>query len=140
MKEPVDHIERPRLPWRDKAEPSLTECGIYAVKVRTISRDDLKRRLKEWGQQRTALMTCYTCLQTATRWVTWEEDPRQMVDREIQWEGRWDNDRGFRLRDELRAIEKLIELHSDDFASLVKQVQGTIDFLTEKRKIKMGKP
>jgi hypothetical protein len=88
MKEPVDHIERPRLPWRSDAETALTECGYEAVKVKTLTRSEFARRLKEYGEQRMAILTCMTCMQTARRWSSWDEDPRQAMHREIEWEGR----------------------------------------------------
>jgi len=100
MKEPVEHIERPQLPWR-RDEPTLTECGLPAVKVSTLTRSDFRRRLKELGKQRTAMLTCMTCSNTARRWTDWDEDPRQALEREIQWEGsgRWaHNGRGMRYR------------------------------------------
>ena len=95
MKEPVDHIVRPQLPWRT-GDSAITECGYDASKVKVINREELKTRLKDMGQQRTALLTCMTCVETATRWVEWDEDPRQALEREIQWEhrGRWSGNNG----------------------------------------------
>src|SRR6185437_2674654 len=86
MKEPVDHIQRPRLPWRPADEPSITECGLNAASVKTLPRADYFARLKDLGQQRTAMLTCMTCSHTATQWPTWEEDARLAVQREINWE------------------------------------------------------
>jgi hypothetical protein len=136
MKEPVDHIERPRLPWRPESETALTECGFEAVKVKCLTRSEFFRRLKEYGEQRTAILTCMTCVQTARRWSTWEEDPRHALHREIEWEGcgAWRTDRGNLLRDELRAIAMLIKAHPDEFKVLVNGLTGTIDFLEERRK------
>mgnify|MGYP001599520162 CR=1 FL=1 len=37
MKEPVDHVLRPRLPWRSPSDPAITECGYDASKVKTIT-------------------------------------------------------------------------------------------------------
>jgi hypothetical protein len=54
MKEPVDHIVRPSLPWRSSTEPAVTECGYNAESVKTITRDELAARLKEYGEQATA--------------------------------------------------------------------------------------
>lgn len=114
MKEPVDHILRPQLPWRSDA--GITECGYDASKVKTLSRAEFLDRLKEFGQQRTALLTCMTCSDTARRHGTWDDDPRSAIDREIQWENRYRrNDRGVRLRDELLAIAALIEAHRVEF-------------------------
>jgi hypothetical protein len=117
VKEPVDHILRPQLPWRNSG--GITECGYDASKVKTLTRDEYLARLKDLGQQRSAMLTCMTCGDTARRWGTWEDDPRKALQREIEWEtyGRWGSrdDRGVRLRDELLAIADLIEAHRDEF-------------------------
>ena len=114
MKEPVDHILRPQLPWRDHG--GITECGYDGSKVKIITRAEYIERRKELGQQRTAMFTCMTCAETATRWGTWEADPRKALEREIHWETGWAReDRGIRLRDELLAIAELIENHRDEF-------------------------
>ncbi len=124
MKEPVDHIERPRLPWRSVSEPSVTECGYLADKVQSISRDDFFRRLKDYGVQRTGLLTCMTCMATAQRWPTWDKDPRRALEREINWEaGRFKQRKGHRLRDELLAIVQLIEAHTEEFQTLLERQQ-----------------
>lgn len=116
MKEPVDHILRPTLPWRDAA--AMTECGLNANSVKTLSRAEFFARLKDMGQQRTAMLTCMTCADTAKRWGTWEDDPRRAIEREVNWETSWGRqlrDRGERLRDELIAIADLIETHREEF-------------------------
>ena len=115
MKEPVDHILRPALPWREVA--ALTECGMNAASVKTLSRDEYFARLKDMGQQRTAILTCMTCSDTARRWETWETEPRHALEREIQWELSWGKSRGRGdlLRDELLAIADLIQAHRDEF-------------------------
>lgn len=124
MKEPVDHILRPRLPWRAVNEGhQITECGYDATKVPTIDRDAYLQRLKDMGQQRAALLTCMTCSDTTRRWGTWEDDPRMALQREIEWEGvgRWSSrtDRGQLLRDELSAIAALIGTYRAEFDLLV---------------------
>lgn len=118
MKEPVDHILRPQLPWRHA--PRITECGYNAERVPTITREAYFTRKKDLGQQRCAMLTCMTCADTASRWATWDNEPRQALQREIEWEGhgryRWGrNERGTRLRDELLAIAALIEAHREEF-------------------------
>ncbi len=114
MKEPVDHIARPQLPWRTDA--GITECGFNAAKVKTLTRIEFFARLKDMGQRRTAMLTCMTCSDTARRWGTWDDDPRKALEREITWESGWRrSDRGERLRDELIAIAALIEDHHDEF-------------------------
>lgn len=114
MKEPVDHILRPQLPWRDGG--GITECGYDASKVKTLTREEYLTRLKDLGQQRSAMLTCMTCGDTARRWGTWEDDPRKALEREIQWEcGYYRHDRGVRLRDELNAVAEIIQAHREEF-------------------------
>ena len=145
MKEPVDHILRPCLPWRDVQ--FVTECGINAVSVKTLSRDEFKLRLKEMGQQRTAILTCMTCSHTMRRYTSWEEDPRLAIEREIAWEGAsWNaysesirNTRGTLLRDELEAIALLIESHKPEFKELVEARQITRFFAEEGEKHRKSK-
>ena len=123
MKDPVDHILRPQLPWR--SDGGITECGYNAEKVPTITRAAYFARKKDLGQQRCAMTTCMTCADTATRWATWDDEPRQAMQREIEWEGHgsygWgrNDKRGTRLRDELLAIAALIEAHRDEFEAHV---------------------
>lgn len=145
MKEPVDHIVRPMLPWREVQ--FVTECGMNASSVKTLSRDEFTQRLKDLGKQRTALLTCMTCIQTFDRYTTWDVDPRLAIDREIAWEeahwNRWSGNvssrHGVLLRDELMAIATLIERHKSEFKELVEAEQIRRFFVEEGAKMK-GKP
>jgi hypothetical protein len=126
MKEPVDHILRPRLPWRPPTDPAVTECGYNAAKVSTLTREQFTARLKEYGRQRASLLTCMTCMQTSERHPTWEQDPRLAVAREVQWEVQWWNasmpprdTNGHRLKDELTALAALAAAHPDEFQKLL---------------------
>jgi hypothetical protein len=120
MKDPVDHILRPSLPWRSPDDAAITECGFDASKVKVLTRSEFFQRLKDLGQQRSAMLTCMTCADTARRWGTWDDDPRKALEREITWESGWRRtDHGWRLRDELLAIAALIEAHQDEFADRV---------------------
>lgn len=135
MKEPVDHILRPTLPWRETA--AITECGFDASKVKTLSRPEFFARLKDLGQQRTAMLTCMTCSQTASRWGTWDDDPRVAVQREIEWERgsvywRARSDRGQRLKDELVAVAALIESHGEEFLGIIETNTKKQDWLERK--------
>lgn len=122
MKEPVDHILRPQLPWRSDA--GITECGYDASKVPTLTREAYFARLKEFGQQRSAMVTCMTCSDTARRRGAWDDDPRQAMEREIEWEIRWrQKDHGVRLRDELLAIADLIAAHREEFDAHVSNTE-----------------
>lgn len=139
MKEPVDHILRPRLPWRDPTEPAITECGYDASKVKTISREDYTKRHKELGYQRCAMVTCMTCADTAKRWKAWSDDPREAIGREVEWEtNKWRAERGTRLLDELEALEKLVANHAAEFADLVRNIRERREW--NQRKEKPEKP
>jgi hypothetical protein len=131
MKEPVDHILRPSLPWR--SDGAITECGYDATKVKALTRADYFQRLKDFGQLRTAMLTCMTCSDTAKRWGTWDDDPRKALEREIAWESGWRRtDRGWRLRDELLAIAVLIEAHREEFDAAVDTTAQRREWLEKK--------
>ncbi len=123
MKEPVDHILRPRLPWRSPDEPAITECGYDSSRVTTISREDFVARFKEYGRQRTSLLTCMTCLQAAERWPNWDDDPRKAMQREIVWETTYREERGHLLKDELLALAELANRHRVEFVQLLSRFE-----------------
>src|ERR1044071_1722492 len=123
VKQTVDHMRRPPLPWR--REQRFTECGrriTDATKI--ISRDQLAERLRDWGQQRTSLFTCMTCWQTARRWKTFAEDPMDGLRREC-YSGADDADQ-FRI--EMRAVEILVEAHRDEFEDAMAGLERTANF------------
>lgn len=133
MKEPVDHILRPSLPWRQ--DSAITECGYDASKVPTLTRDEYVQRLKDMGQQRAAMVTCMTCGNTAARYLTWEQDPRNALEREIVWEGNGryaHKDRGTRLRDELHSIAALVAAHPEEFQAHITATEQRRDWLAKK--------
>lgn len=135
MKEPVDHILRPHLPWRSADGGAITECGFDASKVKTLTRQEYVARFKELGRQRCAMLTCMTCSDAAARWGTWDDDPRTALEREIAWEGagrRWHEDRGQRLKDELIAIAALIETHREEFEATITANIQRRDWLEKK--------
>lgn len=140
MKEPVDHILRPTLPWRLDGSGALTECGYDASKVKTLTREQFLQRLKDYGQQRSAILTCMTCSATATRWGTWEDDPRLALQREIEWENGWryrsSEGRGQRLKDELLAISELITAHRDEFEKLINDRERQREWLAKKAEMR----
>jgi len=143
VKEPVDHILRPRLPWRTD-EGAITECGFDATKVKTLTRDEFFARLKDYGQQRSALLTCMTCSDTARRWPTWQDEPRLALEREIAWErphymmyretAHIHDKNGARLRDELLAIEALIAAHREEYLALLASIDARRQWLDRKSK------
>jgi hypothetical protein len=111
----------------------MTECGLNAASVKTLSRDEFFSRLKDFGRQRTALTTCMTCSDTAERHGTWNDDPRLALEREIRWEVAWRRtDRGQQLRDELLAIAALIEAHRDEFDAHLQATVGRRAWLEQK--------
>ena len=137
MDEPVDHIARPNLPWREPAH--LIECGHSAGKVPTITRDEYQQRLKDLGQQRAAMLTCMTCATTVGRWGSWEHDPRHALGREIEWERgpgyRARESRGHRLKDELVAIAALIEAHREEFDAIIRENEQRREWLDRKAEL-----
>lgn len=126
MKEPVDHIQRPALPWR--AGATLTECGYDATKVKTITRAEFAQRVKDYGKTRTAMLTCMTCSQTAERYATWQEDPREAIEREAAWESKWRKPRTNQLRDELLAIEAMIAAYPETFKRILLNIQVRLEW------------
>ena len=135
MKEPVDHILRPRLPWR-AVEDAITECGFDATKVKVLTREEFEARFKEFGRTRMAMLTCMTCMETNARYAHWGDDPRQAMSREIDWEVRWGReirDRPQRLKDELFAIDGLIQAHQEEFAQLIDVLKRRRDWLDQKK-------
>jgi hypothetical protein len=122
---PLDHVERPALPWRPAR---LTECGLPVESFPTIDREAFQARLRELGQQRSGLLTCMTCFDTARRWPAFEDDPVGALGRET-YQGRRGGD-GF--RNELLAIAALIAAHRQEFAELLEAIGGTVN-LAERR-------
>lgn len=121
MRDPVDHVLRPNLPWR--REIGATECGLDGSKVPTLTRDEFLARLKDYGSQRTALTTCMTCCTVAGNWKTWDDDPVSALGREIRSRayGRLGDLEEIRL--ELLAIAELVAAHREEFDELLKRME-----------------
>jgi hypothetical protein len=139
VKEPVDHIIRPSLPWR--RDIGITECGYDASKVKAITRQEFFEREKDLGKQRCAMVTCMTCSDTTKRYGAWEDDPRTAIGREVTWErgeywGRGRSDRGVLLKEELLAIEVLIAAHRDEFDSIIDANRQRREWLEKKAAMK----
>lgn len=126
MSEPLDHIYRAVLPWRAQ---EMTECGRLVNDVGgVISVEEVTRRWKEWGKQRTAFTVCMTCLNTANYQDRWESDPAGVM-------RRWcslDASNHERMNTELRAIAALIDAHRTQFDGFVAGVAATTN-LAERR-------
>ena len=139
MKQPLDHIERPRLPWRSPHEPAMTECGYDASKVKTLSREAFAARLRDYGIQRAGLVTCMTCIQTFQRHPDWEQEPRLALAREINWEVQWwtpsigaRETNGCRLRDELLALARLAQTHPEAFEQYLCEIRARREWVARK--------
>lgn len=122
MADPLDHIARPRLPWRDE---SLTECGKPAASVASvISRDQAHAKVKKQGKQRAAMSTCMTCWNAAERHRDWAASPTEVIDRETNgcmWPQRDDT----QLDRELRAIAALVEAYRAEFDGYLMALEDT---------------
>lgn len=128
MSESRDHVVREPLPWRDE---QLTECGRELSDVASaISVAQLRKRLKECGQQRTAFTVCMTCYHHLHN--GWDVDPVSVIQQEGYRSGksmrsyasaapinRPEQDR--RLIFELHAIAKLVAAHRGEFDQLVEE-------------------
>lgn len=120
MKEPVDHVIRPTLPWRSQ---EYTECGRPLNDVtKVITRQEWRERLKDLGKTRAAMITCVTCYEAAERHRTWDEDPVDALRREVGYGyGRQIDG----LRDELRAVAALVQAHRDEFDGYLEGIAAT---------------
>lgn len=119
----VTHIERSNLPWHDE---HVTECGLDADRHPTWTRAEAVAIARQFGKQRFAMVCCMTCLNTAERHRTWDEDPVSCMDR---YTNRWgyggrDGDAG-QFANELRAIALLIEAHREEFDATVADLAAT---------------
>lgn len=126
--EPLTHVLRPSLPWRPP-DQALTECGLRADSHPTITRNEADTRWRTLGAQRASLWFCMTCVYTARRWATWDDDPAGCIGREVEWARRRSSTAkadGDQFRRELVAIARLVELHRDDFDHLVDDLGETV--------------
>ena len=135
--EPVEHVYRPRPPWR--ADDARTECGRETSDVRqVITRDQLMAKLKEQGKRRAAMSTCMTCLDTATRWPTWEQDPVQAIFRETysNYGGRqvYGGAPVTQFRDELIALAELVGRHPQEFEVILSGLRDTVRLADQRKR------
>jgi hypothetical protein len=116
----IVHVQRPPLPWRK--EHHRTECGLPVAGHPVIGREEFKAKVKREGVRRAQVTTCQTCLDTANRHPSWEEDPVRAVGREMErW--RWGGPRERNpFRDELLALAALVERHPEEFAEILEDI------------------
>ncbi len=143
MSEPVDHIERPALPWR--LDERLTECGKPTDKVRAvITRDAAVAKVKQQGRRRAAMSTCMTCWGVAEFNRDWSQSPTEVVAREAKRNyGRgFGGEGGETLLDrELRAIAALVEAHREEFDGFLHGLTetATLDKARAERRLRLAR-
>lgn len=146
---PLDHISRRRLPWRTEAD--LTECGkpIRELAGRVVTREEVERRVKQIGRQRTAFSTCMTCADTSNRWTSDRRgSATSAVGREaaavehIQPPHHYSQDRERaqvlwnrrqRFEAELEAIAALVAAHREEFDGYLAGVGDTVSLDDRRR-------
>lgn len=130
-KEPLAHVLRAALPWRDGLV--LTECGkLPGTGMPVLTVPEFVAKVKREGRQRSAMTTCMTCWATAVRHsvTSWAADPVGVMSREAGWARTWQpgvvrDDPAARLfRDELLAIEELVSRHREEFDGIVAGLAG----------------
>lgn len=127
---PLVHVTRgSTFPWREPDQLE-TECGRLAADVPAIGRDEMVRKIRNLGIQRASLSSCYTCMETARRHRSWDQDPVDTMRREVVGR-RHDAE----LRSELLAIEALIEAHPAEFRAYLNGLAQTVN-LAQRRKTK----
>ncbi len=118
----LDHVARPLLPWRREI---LTECGLASTPVRRIiSRDAFQEKVRRQGKKRSAMTTCMTCWDAASRWPDWAASPSEVLRREVLGT-RHDAGATSLLDDELRAVEALIAAHRVEFDEFLQGLAKT---------------
>lgn len=128
MKERVDHIQRLPLPWRVQ---TITECGLPIEAHPVISRADLKKRVADLGQQRSAYTTCMTCWNRIGRypWNKQDETLGALIDylSQASWGGARDQEATDLMRSEIEALTALIAAHRDEWDEFIAGKAETVD-------------
>ena len=115
--EPLTHIARPPLPWRDSG---LTICGKPVTQYAdglVVNIADARAAVRRLGKSRFAMTHCMTCANNADRWWTWEENPGARMAREIGYLGMTKAEPI--IHTELRVMALLIERYRDEFDEMV---------------------
>lgn len=147
--EPLAHILRPPLPWRDPADED-TECGHKSSEfARVLTGAEAISKIKAEGKRRASLDMCMTCIDTLSRWSisrqmgmavegdhavmsTFDDDPMRRLQREFTNRRRDDGDD--RMNKELRAMAYLVERHRDEFDAIMDGSVVLFDDLRRMRK------
>lgn len=117
MREPLKHIARTPLPWRESGK---TVCGKLIAQYAdglVMSLEDAAAMSRSMGKQRFALVICMTCAHNANRWTRWEDNPVARMEREVT--GGAFGKREPIFDHELRSIADLIAAHREEFDARV---------------------
>lgn len=139
MADPLKHIVRPPLPWR---ESDQTRCGRSTTEIRPellATLDEAKQIVAQHGKQRAAFLFCMTCAQGASPWREWDDDPIERMGRECSslshYGIRRDPERAERFERELRTMALLIEAHRDEWeATLASFDDDAVVSLADRRR------
>lgn len=117
---PPQHLRRYAPPW---AADRRTICGRDLDDVAGwVSFDEGRRLIAQYGQQRSRLLFCQTCIgqqRAIARPQAWDEAPAQVV---ADWAQRnvWRDGPGFdETRAELLSLARLVAAHQLEFDALV---------------------
>lgn len=118
---PIVHVRRPGLPWR--IEHGKTECGLPVAGHPVITRTEFLAKIKREGERRARITTCQTCLDTARRHPSWDENPEGCLSREIPG---WGRARPSRFRTELLALAALAARHREEFTEIMEDIEAVV--------------
>lgn len=127
----IVHVRRPGLPWR--REQSKTECGL-AIKGdddSVITREDFLTKIKREGERRARYSTCQTCLDTAVRWPSWDQDPVHCLARETG--NGYGRPKSPTFKNELLALAMLVERHREEFEEIMEDVGAVVPIAAKGR-------
>lgn len=137
LEDPLRHIVRPSLPWRDA---DLTRCGrpiAELVPAAVVTFDQARAIVDKHGKRRAAFLLCMTCADGVAPWPEWVDDPCRLLGRYLEGARRHRSVRtaaGRELEVDLRALELLVDEHRDEFdATRAALASATVVDLTERR-------
>lgn len=134
--EPLDHVAREPLPWRDREE-GLTECGRPLKSCQSLTLEQMREKVKAQGERRASLSSCMTCWETSRRYEyqrEWRKNVHpifQAVQREIE---RVKIEHSVRLGREFHALALLAEAHREEFDAILRDMNDAIDIRSAKKK------
>jgi hypothetical protein len=136
MTEPLAHIARSVLPWRDPTDND-TECGKAVSEfAKVITWEAALALVKQHGQQRAMFLMCMTCIETTRRYgyrtavgqCTFDGEPTDRLSREF-------GKRREQTDKELRAMGELVRRYRPEFDDLLSGAVVPIAELRRTRKM-----